>query len=187
MRSRSPFRAITGGIFFLFLALAFLVSQLSGHLFLPVLFVGLAFSALLGSLSIMNPRGAYGGIMGFIWFLGLAFCFLVGFWPWILVVIALSMIVGALARPIMGGLLGLGFMSMLNGQQPQQPIYQPPPQAPYQPTYQPPAQDYQQGYQPPVAQGEGYQEGGNQYQYPPQSQSYEQPQAQYPQEMPPQQ
>ncbi len=178
-----------GGIFLIFLALAILLHGL----FLPLLFAGLAFAALLGPLSSGRPDAAYGGLQGFIWMLGLALCFLLGFWPWIMLTIGASIVLGAMARPVMGGMGNWGMMG-----QPQQPYYQPPPnqpQQPEQPYYQPssdqpsyqeqPYQPYQQGYQPPPQQPqETYQEGGKQYEYPPQ---YDQPQAQYPQEMPPQQ
>ena len=63
--------------------------------------------------------------------------------------------------------------------QPKQQYYQPPAQV--QQTYQP----YDQGYQPVR---ETYNEGEQQDQYPTASEydQYEQPQAQYPEEMPPQ-
>jgi hypothetical protein len=172
---RSPLQAIGGGIFFIFLALAFLAK---GAFFLPILFVGLALSALIGTLSTMNHRAVYGGIYGFVWFLGLAFCFVFGFWPWILFVVGISAILGALMRPLMASLAGImGFGAMVNnvGTQPEQPYQQPGPAQ---------QQPYQQGYQPPSTP-ESYQEGGKQHQYP--SAPYEQPQSQYPQqELPPQ-
>jgi hypothetical protein len=183
MGSRNSLRAATSGIFLLFLALAFLVSQANGELFLPILFVGLAITALIGSLSIANPRGVYGGLYGFVWCLGLAFCFLFGFWPWILFVVAGSMILGAFAQPIMAALMGMSFLTMFNGlnTQPQQSYQAPPPQQdPYQ------QQPYQQGYPSPPPAPERYQEGGKQYTTPP-SAEYDQPQSQYPpQELPPQ-
>src|SRR6266567_2222454 len=186
MRPRRGFLgSMSGGIFLIFLALAFIVH---GY-FLPLLFVGLAFSSLFGSFSSMNPKGAYGGIQGFVWMLGLAFCFVVGFWPWILLVVGASIILGAFAVPIMAALAGLAFLGAANMMQSPPPTYQPP----YSPTqpYQPPPQSYEsypQGYQPPPAPPrpqESYQEGGQQHPYPPQQ--YDQPQTQYPQEMPPQQ
>jgi hypothetical protein len=185
MRPRRGFLgSMSGGIFLIFLALAFLVHGF----FLPLLFVGLAFSALFGSFSSMNPRGAYGGLQGFVWMLGLAFCFVVGFWPWILLVVGASIIIGALAAPIIAALSGLAFLGAANMMQQGPPSYQQP-YAPNQP-YQQPQQPYEQGYQPPPPASpapvqESYQEGGQQHQYP--SQQYDQPQTQYPQEMPPQQ
>lgn len=179
---RTMIGGISGGIFLIGLAIAFFVGP-----FLPILFVTLAITALIGSISSLRPNGFYSGIQGFVWLLGLAFCFVVGFWPWILVVCGISAILGALRVPIMAAILGMGIFGMasLSNQRPQQ-TYQP---------YQPPQPTYQQGYAPPQQQ-ETYQEGGQQqpypsqppqqYQQPPQPQ-YEQPQAQYPQEMPPQQ
>ncbi len=69
----------------------------------------------------------------------------------------------------------------------QQPYYQPPQQPYYQPSQQPYQQPYYQpyeeGYQPAA---EAPQEGGQQLLYPkPLYEQYEQPQAQYPQEIPP--
>jgi hypothetical protein len=177
---------LAGGIFLIFLALAFIVH---GSFYLPLLFVGLAFAALLGSLSSGKSQATYGGIMGFIWMLGLAAIFAFDFWwPGILILVGISAIAGTMFRPMMSGPMGASA--------PQQPYYQPsqPPQQPYyqpsqqpeQPSYQP----YREGYQP-QSQQETYQEDGKAYPYPQQpeqsSQMYEQPQAQYPQELPPQQ
>lgn len=168
------FRGVAGGVFLIFLALAFM----TGHFWWPMIFVGLAFAALFGSLSAGNPRATYGGVMGFIWMLGLAACAIFNFWwPGILIVLGVSAIAGALLRPMMN--------SQVKMDAPQQPYYQPsqPQHQPEQPYYQP---SYQEGYKPPQ---EGYQEGGKVHPYPqqPQTQEYEQPQAQYPQELPPQQ
>jgi len=90
-RQRISVGILASGIFLICLALAFLLGAGgSGHLFLPILFTGLAFTTLIGSISTLSPQGVYGGIQGFFWLLGLAFCFLVGFWPWILVVVGIS-------------------------------------------------------------------------------------------------
>lgn len=170
---RNRIRSLSGGVLLIFLALAFFIGG-SGHFFLPLLFVGLAFVTLLSSLGSGRARGAYGGLQGFIWLLGLAFCFVVGFWPWILVIAGLSAIAGAFAGPIIAALLGVGLVGTANPTNSPPQAYYTPPQQPQQP-YQP----YEQGYQPPA---QTYQEGERQYPYP---QQYEQPQAQYPQEMPP--
>jgi len=64
-------------------------------------------------------------------------------------------------------------------------VNQPYQQQDYSPSYQPPYQPYQQGYQGPQS---GYEQSGQKYQGPEQRQEYEQyeqPQAEYPQEMPP--
>jgi hypothetical protein len=181
---RNPLGGLAVGIFIIALAFAFYFSSsFSGHWFLPILFAGLAFCSLFGSASSGSPQGIYGGLQGFTWLMGLALCFLIGFWPWILLPVGVSIILGALYQPITAGINNTGFVA---GPQPNQS----PPQ--YQPGYQQPPQPYQQGYQPPPPQQAPgtYQEGGQQYQYPPQvKQEYEQPQTQYPkeQELPPQQ
>ena len=177
-RYRNPMRGLATGIFFIFLAFAFYFSNtFHSHLFLPILFAGLAFCCLFGAASSGNPRGIYGGLYPFVWLLGLALCFLIGFWPWILLPIGVSMILGALYNPITSGLSNSGFMAN-----------QPPPQQ-YQQSNEP-NQPYQAGYKAPPPVPGTYQEGGQKYQYPPQpKQQYDQPQAEPPQqqEMPPQQ
>lgn len=62
-RRQNPLRGMAGGIFIIFLALAFFIDRgAGGQLFLPLLFVGLALCALIGSVSTLNPRGIYGEI-----------------------------------------------------------------------------------------------------------------------------
>ena len=177
-RYRNPMRGLATGIFFIFLAFAFYFSKsFDSHLFLPILFAGLAFCCLFGAASSGDPRGIYGGLYPFVWLLGLALCFLIGFWPWILLPIGVSMILGALYNPITTGLASSGFMAN-----------QPPPQQ-YQQTNQP-SQAYEQGYQAPPPTSGAYQEGGQQYQYPPQpKQQYDLPETDsaQQQELPPQQ
>ena len=177
-RYRNPMRGLATGIFFIFLAFAFYFSKsFDSHLFLPILFAGLAFCCLFGAASSGDPRGIYGGLYPFVWLLGLALCFLIGFWPWILLPIGVSMILGALYNPITTGLASSGFMAN-----------QPPPQQ-YQQTNQP-SQAYEQGYQAPPSTSGTYQEGGQQYQYPPQpKQQYDLPETDsaQQQELPPQQ
>jgi hypothetical protein len=80
-RPRTMLGGISGGIFLIGLAIAFFVGP-----FLPILFITLAFTSLIGSVSSLRPNGLYGGLQGFVWLMGLALCFVVGFWPWILVV-----------------------------------------------------------------------------------------------------
>ena len=99
---------LASGLLLITLAFAFLFGVGgSGHLFLPILFTGLAFTTLLGSIGTLSPQGIYGGIQGFFWLLGLAFCFLIGFWPWILVVVGISVVLGTLYAPIISGLTGM--------------------------------------------------------------------------------
>jgi hypothetical protein len=188
-RRRGPFGGIAGGIVLIGIALAFLLGR--GEFFLPVLFVFLGFSILIGSFATPNPRNVYGAFYGFLWMIILALFFITGSWVWFLIGAGISAILGALARPLLAALLGAGIFAAMQRNQQQPPQYQPPSQ-PYQqppqnqqnqPTYQP----YQQGYQPPQQPTETYQEGGQQYNYLPSQ--YEQPQVQYPQqqELPPQQ
>jgi hypothetical protein len=166
------------GIFFIGLAFAIYFSnQFGENLFLPIFFAGLAFVTLLGAASSGNPRGIYGGLYPFVWLLGLALCFLIGFWPWILLPIGVCMILGALYNPITTGLASSGFMA----NQPPAQQYQQPNQS-----YQP----YQEGYQRSSPTPSTYKEGGQEYQYPPQpKQQYDLPQEPPPQqqEIPPQQ
>ncbi len=175
-RYRNPLGGLAVGIFIIGLAFAFYFSgTFGGHWFLPILFAGLAFVSLFGSASSGNPRGIYSGLYGFTWLMGLALCFVIGFWPWILLPVGVSIILGALNGPIMSGIYGAPFVAN-----------QPPPQQ-YQQGYQ---QPYQQGYQPPPQAPGTYQEGGQQYQYPAgPKQQYDQSQTQPPQqqELPPQQ
>ena len=110
-RQRISVAILASGLLLIGLALAFLLGAGgSGHLFLPILFTGLAFTTLIGSLSTLSPQGVYGGIQGFFWLLGLALCFLVGFWPWILVVVGISVFLGTLFAPIISGLAGLALL-----------------------------------------------------------------------------
>ncbi len=195
MYRRNPWRrslgGMSGGVFLIGMAIAFITGA-----WLPVLFVTLAVTSLLGSASSGNPNGLYGGLFSFIWLAGLALCFVVGFWPWILVIVGLSAILGAMRNAIMATILGAGFGTMYNANRGQAEYSQPAQNIPYAPSEpEQPYQSYQEGYQP-VPQPMGtYQEGQQQYSYSPQSQQSqqsqppqdEQPQAQYPEEMPPQQ
>lgn len=177
-RRRNSFGGLSGGIVLLGLALAFVFGH--GSFFLPIFFIGLAFSILVGALASGNPRSMYGAFYGFLWMIILAVFFLTNWWVVFLIGAAISAILGALARPLLAALLGIGIFGAANmaNQQPQQPYYQPPQDTYGQPTYQ-------EGYRP--SPQPTYQEGGQQYQYPPQDPQYEQPQyerpqAQYPQE-----
>lgn len=178
-RYSNPLRGLAGGLFIIALIIGFSLNNVwHGNGFLVMLFIGLACCSFFGSISSLNPRGVYGGIQGAVWMLGLALCFIIGFWPWILLPVAVTMILGALINPITTGLAGWSFLATQQPQQPyQQPIYQ-------QSQEQPGPQSYQQGYQ--GAPQPAYQEGGQQYPQP--KQEYEQPPAQYPeqqQELPP--
>jgi hypothetical protein len=154
---RKPYRNSLGGLavglFLIALAVAIFLGNVTWNIFLPVLFVGLAFASLLGGLSSYHHTTAYGGLQGFVWLLGLALCFAIGFWPWILLPIGVSMILGALAAPVMGGLS--------RGLPPTYTTYQP--GQPYEPA--PPYQPFQQGYQPPQQTAEAPQQDEQQREY----------------------
>ena len=81
------FGGLAGGIFFFGLAAAIL----SGH-FWPVFLAALAISWLIGLLSSSKAQAMYVGFQGFVFFLGLAICSVVGWWPWILVMLGISAI-----------------------------------------------------------------------------------------------
>jgi hypothetical protein len=150
-RHRKPYQnslgGLAAGIFLIALAVAIFLGSVTWHIFLPILFVGLAFASLLGAFSSYQHKAAYGGLQGFVWLLGLALCFAIGFWPWILLPVAVTMILGALLNPIMTGLAGAGFVAA--SQAPQQP-YPPQQQAGDQQGYQaaPPQTANQEGSQP---------------------------------------
>jgi hypothetical protein len=178
-RYRNPMRGIATGIFFIFLAFAIYFSNIfNSNLFLPIFFAGLALCCLVGAASSGNPRGIYGGLYPFVWLMGLALCFLIGFWPWILLPIGVSMILGALYNPITTGLSNAGFMA----NQPPPPQYQQ-----YQQTNES-NQSYETGYQGSSSMADTYQEGDKYYQYPPQpKQQYDIPEVEstQQQEIPP--
>ncbi len=170
-RQRDTLRGLAGGIFlgFFLIGLAFAVFFGLGYYFVTLLFLGLACSSLLGMMSTFDPKKIYGGLQGFIWFLGLAILFLpaVAFWPWgvggFLIICGISAIVGALAKPIIAEIGSMGIMgaASLPTQQPQpkdqQPYeqgYQPLPQAPAAPAAYPPQYEYERPQAQPPPQEE---------------------------------
>jgi hypothetical protein len=124
-----------------------------------------------------RPRGIY----GFPWLLFFIIFFNLHSLPWILMTLVTVGFVFLIVKAFMA--TGVSGNSAPNRMGAQQPYYQPY-QQPYQPPQEPSYQPYDQGYQPPR---EAYQEGGKQYQYPSPAvyDQYEQPQAQYPEQMPP--
>jgi hypothetical protein len=186
-------RSTSGGLAVAIILIGLFLSFAFGGFNLIIFFVFLALAIFIGSLRTLNPRRIYGGLIGAMWMIILALFFVTHFWPLFLIGAAITALMGALVRPILASLLGLGLFSLFNNQQQQSPYYQPTRQ-PYtppnnQPYYQPSQQTYQpyeQGYQASPPPAETYQEGGQQYPYPSSAQDYEQPQAQYPQQMPPQ-
>ncbi|HEU5230441.1 MAG TPA: hypothetical protein VFU49_21655 [Ktedonobacteraceae bacterium] len=162
---------VSGGIVILGIALAFAF----GGFNLTIFFLALAVATLVSSLGSLNPHRVYGSLQGTFWLLILALFFATDNWIWFLVGAGISAIMGALFKPIIASLIGMGLFGMTS-------MANQPRQQAQQPYYQPTQPSYEQGYRP--AQSETYQEGEKQYRS---SDGYEQPQAQYPQEMPPQQ
>jgi len=164
-------RSITGGLSGAIVLLGLILAFAFGGFNLTIFFIALAFAALIGSLATRNANSIYGSIICAMWLLILALFFATtSYWDraWLLFLIGalLSTVLWSLRRPVIAALLGIGIFGIAARQQPQQP-------------YQP--------YQPPQT----YQEGGQQYPYPPYPSTppaqHEQPQAYYPEQMPPQQ
>ncbi len=146
MRSQqNPLQGVAAGLLIIGLAFAFFFSRNQGDLFLPIFFFALAATVLIASISTYNPRGIYGGLHSAVWLAGIGLCFLIGFWPWILLPVGVTIILGALLKPITTGIGSMGMAA-------------PPLQSPYQPPAQGPT---------PTT----YQEGGREYPYPPDNQS----------------
>lgn len=122
------------------------------------------------------------GIYGFPWLLFFIIFFNLHSLPWILMTLITVGFVFLIIKAFMAtGVSGNSAPNRMRA--PQQPYYQPP-QQPYQAPQESSYQSYDQGYQAPR---EVYREGGQQYQYsdPEAYDQYEQPQAQYPEQMPP--
>lgn len=148
-RYQNPMRGLAGSLVLIALIIGFALSPTWGSkAFLLSLFIGLAFASLFGSFSTMSRNGIYSGFYGFIWLLGLGLCFVIGFWPWILLPVAVTMILGAMFRPILSG---LGSLTATPMQQPGQ-------QQPYPQQGQPGNQPHQQSEQPRTPYPEQQQE-----------------------------
>jgi len=177
-RNRSTMGGLTGAIILIGLVFAFAFHGFN----LPIFFVAIAIAIFVGSLSTGNPQRIYGATYGAMWMLILALFFITHFWQLFLIGVAISALLGAFLRPIIAWLLASSTFGLSTQSPPPQQYYTPPSTPPNpQPTYQ-------QGYQaPPVQHPETYKEGDGRYYYPPQSsQQYDEPQSQYPQQMPPQ-
>ncbi len=172
-RYNRPLRGLSGALFLLAIVFgAVFYHDFVAIGFLPLLFMGLAFVTLISTLNSSNRHAIYGGLQGFVWFLGLAICFWIGFWPWIFLPVVTTAVLGSLFQPIMSG---LGSVSAMTAPPEQGQPYQTP-ASPQERTYQ--EQSYQEGYRAMPSQPA--------YQQP--EQEYEQPMVQYPeeqQELPP--
>jgi hypothetical protein len=126
--------------------------------------------------------GRPGGMISLLFFGFLLLAIFTHFWGFFIIgIIGL----GVMLWLIRAGILSAWFPGSQSQQprQPQQPYFQPPPEEqPYSP--------YDQGYHPPARTHETYRESGQQLQYAPQAEEpeykqYEEPQAQYPEQLPP--
>ena len=125
---RSIIRGISSGI--ILIGLPWLL--LFGGFNLPVFFVALAFSILIGSLSSSDPNNIFAGIQGFFWMLILSLFFITGSWIWFLVGVGISVFLGAMMRPILVAIAGMNILGMAptpsspsQYYQPARPMYQP--------------------------------------------------------------
>jgi hypothetical protein len=152
---------------------------------LQVLFVAFAIASLVGSFGTPNPKSVLGGLHAFTWLLAVAFFIASGSWTWLLVGGLVSILLGFLGRPIATFLYTMAsdtsYVAPPNA-------YQPPPQ-PVQPEMSSPEayyRPYQEGYQEtpehPMERKSSNEEAQTAVSP---AQQYDQPQAQYPQQMPP--
>jgi len=161
---RNAIGGILAGIFIICLAVAIYLWGFSADWFLPVLFLGLGLASLIGCFTAPNRKAAYGSLYGVVWFLGLSLCFWIGFWPWILLPVGFSIILGALAAPILGALSNKNnppenqqyapTYQLKQTYQPNQPYEPGEPLSPYQTSWAP--QQSEQG-NPELQQEEGSQ------------------------------
>ena len=150
-----------------------------GESFLPILLITIGINALVRSWMTGNGEKKFNSLSSFIWWMTIALCFATGNWLLIVVGVSLSMLLHATRDQIM---TAINSQDMLKAKAPL-PAY--PPLRPSQ--EEPPYIPYEQGYLPlsPTHQME-------QRALPPtetaiaQTEQYEQPQALYPQQMPPQ-
>ncbi len=160
------------GVFIIILAVALYFSEQFGwNVLVPILFAGAAIVALFVAASSGNSNVFYGGLHSFTWLLSLGILFSpwVSFWPWILVPVGVSFILGAFYNPITTWYDRSGFAA------------NPPPQERSQPYPSDQQGDQRPPTTPPVPGT--YQEGGQPYAYPTQpEQQSDQPQAQPPQQ-----
>ena len=182
MDQRNRFLGLATGTFLIGFAIAFWISQqFNSTLFLPILCWAPAGAALFGAIGPFRPRRRFIALFCVIFFGGLGVLFLPGvsFFPGILVLVGISVIEAAIARALPTTRSGASARDA-TGMAPQrpQPLYQLP-----QNSDAPPYYPYRQGYLP----AEGTQQVAQEQARPKDEWPlYEEPQAQYPQKLPPQ-
>jgi hypothetical protein len=165
---RTNANGIAGIIVLFGIILAFTTG--AGGLNVPIFFVALAFASLVGSLGTPNRASILGGLHAFIWLLVVAVFFSTGSGHIFFLGIIASLLLGIFGRALFAQ---RGQNNLAAHNRPATPYYQPSNRAPEEPPYR----GYEQGYQPAASQPAEP--------LPPADQ-YEQPRAQYPQQMPPQ-
>jgi hypothetical protein len=166
---RTNTNGIAGGIVLIGIILAFTTG--SDGLNIPIFFVALAFASLVGSLGTLNRASVLGGLHAFVWLLVVATFFATGSGHVFFLGIMASLLLGVFGR----ALVARRMQSNPGARnRPATPYYQPSNRAHEEPPYR----GYEQGYQPSTSQPAEPLSPADQY---------EQPQAQYPQQMPPQQ
>ncbi len=168
---RSTANRVAGGIALFGLILAFTTG--SGGLNVPIFFVALALAVLIGSLGTPNRASVLGGLHAFVWLLVVAIFISTGSGHIFVLGIIASILLGIFGRAMFAQHRQ---NNPVAHNRPARPYYQPSRQAPEESQYR----GYEQGYQPSTTNQPAAEP------LPP-SDQYEQPQAQYPQQMPPQQ
>jgi hypothetical protein len=168
---RSIANRVAGGIALFGLILAFTTG--SGGPNVPIFFVALALAALIGSLGTPNRASVLGGLHAFVWLLVVAIFISTGSGHIFFLGIVASLLLSIFGRAMFAQHRQ---SNPAAHHRPPTSYYQPSNRAPEEPQYR----GYEQGYQPSTTSEQPAQP------LPP-SDQYEQPQAQYPQQMPPQQ
>lgn len=198
MGCRHAWRSITGGMaaIYVLLGLALAFMYQNGDFFLPIFLFALAFSTLTATLGPLKFKHMFNGMQGALWLVALGLSFLpsMGGFIWIFVALAITILLHAVLKPfvqsIVAALRGTRYPPVPAARPTRVPpaaawpVHTPPPTY-YMPSTPPPAyQPYERGYQPAKPGSEARAEEPV---YPTYIQSYEQPQASYPQPLPPQQ
>ncbi len=136
-----------------------------------------------------NFRRRMRGIYGFPWLFVFFLIYATGWWQWLIIGIVISALLSMFFRSTMSTATGYGQQQTYYQPGQQQTYYQPSEQQGYQPVEPQEYQQYQQGYQPAEpptpAQQDLYKQPGQEQAQTETYQDYEQPQTQYPQQMPP--
>jgi hypothetical protein len=172
------------------IVLALILASAFGGFNLVIFFLGLAIAQIFVARGEPSIERGYNYLHGILWMLVLALFFATHIWIWFLLGAILSGLLGSQRKNMLNNPFILSLINKQTSYQqpPPTPYYQPPQQQTpyYQPSQQQPDRPYEQGYQTPQQHSETYEEGRKQYPYNVQAETeYEQPQAEYPQAVPP--